>query len=181
MVSNNKENKKPTKSIKLLEPNEDYKKFLTKKPAKPSAVLKSKNFDRSNKENTNDMCKKVTVEPAYRKETHNAVTKKQTEKARQTTLEKSKKETVKKDAKDKAKSTDYVSSNESYKMSTTYEFSGNSRDESGNLSDDSLVKIFKSKLPTSVKINRILTPHLNNVKVRRRYFFQALINLDILF
>lgn len=62
----------------------------------------------------------------------------------------------------------YVSSNDSSKMSTTYEFSGS---RNGSVSEDSLVQIFKSKLPTSVKINRILTPQVNNVQVRTPFVF----------
>ncbi|KAI5702868.1 hypothetical protein M8J75_005109 [Diaphorina citri] len=123
-----KENKKPTKSIKLYDPNEDIKKFLNKKPSKTTLQTKSNNVEKSKKGNVGIGARSKPVA----------------------------KSTV---------ATGYVSSNESYKMSTTYEFSGNSKDESANLSDDSLVQIFKSKLPTSVKINRILTPRINNLKV----------------
>ncbi|KAL1459903.1 hypothetical protein WDU94_011850 [Cyamophila willieti] len=174
-----KENKKPTKSIKLWDPNEDdIRKFLNKKPTKTTSQLtKSKTVDTLKNGNAGVGTKKVVGDFSSKKETSNQVEKINVEKSKKTNVEKPKKEMVEKcktgntnkDAKSKgsAKSTlykGYDSSNESYKMSTTYEFSGNSRDESENLSDDSLVKIFKSKLPTSAKIDRILTPRVNNVR-----------------
>uniref|UniRef100_A0A8D9F3I1 Acidic repeat-containing protein n=1 Tax=Cacopsylla melanoneura TaxID=428564 RepID=A0A8D9F3I1_9HEMI len=176
--NNDKENKKPTKSIKLWDPNEDdIRKFLNKKPTKTSSQLtKSKTVDKL--KNGNDgVAKKAVADFSSKKKTIDKVENVNTEKSKKTTVNNVKKEAAvasktmntKKDAKSKgtAKSTHskgYDSSNESYKMSTTYEFSGNSRDESGNLSDDSLVKIFKSKLPTSVKIDRMLTPRVNNLR-----------------
>lgn len=177
-----KENKKPTRSIKLLKPDDDYKKFIKRNPIKLSTQeSKLRSVENPKKEN-------VAKEPQSKGSLHTKSSNgyiRSGSQSKGTLQTKSSNGYVCSGSQSKLivqtkssnghvcsgsqskrtlqtkSSNGYVSSNDSSKMSTTYEFSGS---RNGSVSEDSLVQIFKSKLPTSVKINRILTPQVNNVQ-----------------